>query len=176
MRSSFIACLILGLAAQAAAPVPRAAGEFTIREATGKTTQLSSQKGKVIVLQFLDVNCGHCQNTAGWLSKVQAEMGPRGLQVYGVAFDPSVNTPDASKNALALSTFTSRFAKFPVGRADRNTALQFMGHSVMDRLLVPQIVVIDRRGMIRAQDKAQPTGELGEAPLRALVNTLLNQK
>ena len=45
---------------------------------------VSSLKGKVVVIQFLFTWCPHCQATAQWLSKMKAELGPKGLEVIGV--------------------------------------------------------------------------------------------
>lgn len=167
--------LIFGLTLQAA-EVPRPAPELTIREASGKTTRLSSLKGDVVVLQFLDTSCPHCQAMAGTLSKIQADWGSRGLQVFGIAFDPSVNTPDAAKNAQSLRNFATRYAKFPVGSLPRDEVLKYLQISVLQQFYVPQMMVIDRKGVIRAQDKPKPTGELNdETRLRALLNTLLKE-
>ena len=104
----------LGAAMQAAAPVPRSAPELKIHEPSGKETLLSAQKGKVCVIQFLYTWCPHCQASAQWLSKMQAELGPKGLQVYGVAFNDEVMTKDAATNNSTTAAF-SQYATFPVG-------------------------------------------------------------
>lgn len=161
---------------QAAAPVPRPAPEFTIQEPSGKTT-LASLKGKVVVIQFLYTGCGHCQNTATWLSRVQSELGPKGLAVYGVAFNNEVNTKDAAKNHAEVKKFDS-YAKFPVGMASSELVERFLGFSVMDRYFVPQLVVIDKKGVIRAQTSPEPkaTEVASESVLRGLVTKLLAEK
>jgi peroxiredoxin len=174
MRSFVAALFAFGLTLQAAAPVPRQAPDLIIKEANGKTTRLASQEGKVCIIQFLDTTCPHCQNAAVMLSKLQGELGPQGLQVFGVAFNDLVNTPNPSQNSAATGEFAMRFAKFPVGMASRETALKFLGLSVMERFYVPQILIVDKKGVIRYQDKPQPTGELStEASLRKLVTGLL---
>ena len=66
MRTATLALLItlgttLGLPAQAAAPVPRPAKEFTVATPQGQQILLSSLKGKVVVVQFLFTWCPHCQ-------------------------------------------------------------------------------------------------------------------
>src|SRR5215468_8296513 len=104
--------LAFGLAAYAAAPVPRPAQEFKIVQPNGASTTLSSLKGKVVVIQFLYTWCPHCQATAKWLSQMQNELGPKGLSVVGVAFNDEVNTPDQGKNKSTTAAF-SEFAKFP---------------------------------------------------------------
>src|SRR5512140_2716143 len=67
MRTPLLAVLItlgtafLGLPANAAAPVPRPAKEFTIAPPQGPQILISSLKGKVAVVQFLFTWCPHCQ-------------------------------------------------------------------------------------------------------------------
>lgn len=175
MKTVFGLLLALGLSLQAAAPVPRAAPELKIHEPSGKDTLISAQKGKVVVIQFLFTWCPHCQQTAQWLSRMQAELGPKGLQVYGVAFDDSRQTPDLKG---ATEKFIAGYAKFPVGYGPQDQALRFLGMSVMDPYGVPQLVVIDKKGVIQAQTKARPgKGEIVEEPvMRTLVTKLLNEK
>lgn len=169
--------LAVGLAAHAAAPVPRPAPELKAEEPNGTSLTVSPIKGKVVVIQFLYTWCPHCQATAKWLSQMQAELGPKGLQVYGVAFNDEVNTKDAGKNKSATAQF-SEYAKFPVGRSSKEPVLKYLGLSVMDGFGVPQMVVIDKKGVIQAQTKPRPAaGDLVEESItRALVTKLLNEK
>jgi peroxiredoxin len=168
--------LAFGAALHAAAPVPRPAPEFKIHEPTGRETLLSAQKGKVCVVQFLFTWCQHCQATAQWLSKMQAELGGKGLQVYGVAFNDEVLTKDSATNNKATAAF-SQFASFPVGLAkSKEPVLHFLGLSVVEGYGAPQMVVIDKKGVIRAQTPPRPTGNTTiatESVMRDLVNKLL---
>jgi thiol-disulfide isomerase/thioredoxin len=172
MLGFFLAC---GLTMQAAAPVPRPAGDLKITLPSGAETLLASQKGKVVVIQFLYTWCSHCQATAGWLSKMHAELGPKGLQVYGVAFDDPQTTKDLK---AAATMFGTTYAKFPVGLSPQSLVLKFLGMSVMDRYGVPQLAVIDKKGAIVAQTHPSPMkGEIIEEPvMRALVTKLLSEK
>jgi peroxiredoxin len=176
MRTILAAFFAVGLMVQAAAPLPREAPEFTFVEPSGKKTQLSSLKGQVVCIQFLDTTCPHCQAAAGMLSKLQAELGPSGFRVFGVAFNGAVNTPENQKNALVTADFQQRYARFPVAMAPRDQVLKHLGLSVMEQFYVPQIMLIDRKGVIRYQDKAKPDGQLStEASLRKLVAGLLSE-
>lgn len=150
--------------------LPRKAPEFTIVEPSGKQTLLSSYRGKVVVLEFLLTWCEHCQNTAKMIKKVYADLGPRGFQPIGVAFN---------QNAVALvPAFVTQFGiPFPVGYSDNDTVASYVGASVTDRLMAPQMVVIDKKGMIRAQSPPQGDPNLqDEAKLRALIESLLKEK
>src|SRR5262249_32163377 len=149
-----------------AQPVPRQTQEFKLQNASGKPVMLTSQKGKVVVLQFLYTTCPHCQATAGWLSKMQTELGPKGLQVYGVAFNDGVSANDVKE--------FGQFAKFPV-TAPSDPVMKYLGISVIEGYSVPMLVVIDRKGVVQAQSSTRPMrGEVNEEPvMRALVAKLL---
>jgi peroxiredoxin len=167
---SLVVCL--GSGARAQAPVPRHASEFTMTLPSGPTSLLANSRGKVTVVQFLYTTCSHCQATAQMLSRLQSEFGSQGLEVVGVAFnneaqrDTSVTQDFKSTNGL----------NFPLGTAPLESVLGYLGISVMDRWVVPQIVVIDRNGMIRAQSAATGTAELqDEAYLRSYLGSLLKE-
>ena len=152
-------------------PVPRPANEFRIVSPSGKPVKLSDYRGKVVLLQFLYTTCSHCQATARMLSKLQEEFGPRGLQVLGVAFNQ-----DAQERPAMVDEFMkSNSLAFPVGSASPDTVLGYLGASVMERFVVPQIMVIDRHGVVRAQSELLGSAELqDESYLRSLLGGLLH--
>lgn len=157
----------MGLPAQAAAPVPRPAKEFTVATPEGKHVLLSSLKGKVVVIQFLFTWCPHCQAFSKVLTQFNGEYGPRGFQALGVAFEDDVTKDKAI-------SYAQQYAGFPVGVSNRSTVLGYLGISELERIGVPQIVVIDRKGVIREQSSSQGGGELSDpAHLKSLVESLL---
>ena len=163
--------LVVGAAAVTAmAPVPRKAPEFTIIEASGKQTLLSSYKGKVIVLEFISTSCPHCQRNSVMLTKLQKELGPKGFQPLGVAFN-------SADNAATVGAFVKQFeVTFPVGYASPDTVLSYLGYSIMDRYVYPEIVVIDRKGIIRAQSPPQGDPALqDENNLRMMIDGMLKE-
>lgn len=163
--------ITLGLSAQAAAPVPRPTKEFTVATPQGQQILLSSLKGKVVVIQFLFTWCPHCQAFSQVLTQLNSEYGPRGFQALGVAFDD-----DDGKMPLKdkVTGYTKQYAGFPVGVSNRTTALSYLGISELERIGVPQIVVIDRKGMIREQSSSQGGGPLGDPThLKPLIESLL---
>jgi len=170
MRKAASAAVFFALAfsAMAALPVPRKAPELTITEPSGKQTLLSNYKGKVVVVEFLYTTCSHCQAFSQLLTKLQAEYGPKGFQAVEVAF----NEADA---AMVRSYVEDHHIGIPVGFAPRGDVLGYLGVSVMDPgLRVPQVVVIDRAGQVRAQSDVGGTRELTEeSSLRALIGRLL---
>jgi peroxiredoxin len=151
-------------------PMPRKAPEFTIIEASGKQTLLSSFKDKVVVLAFIYTTCPHCQAECGVLTKLQGELGSKGFQPLAVAFNPNAG--------FLINEFVQNFhPSFPVGSASRETVMNYLGLSDDFRWMVPQVVVIDRRGMIVAQSAPQGTEELQtEETLRKRIVELLGGK
>ena len=159
--------MTLGLSVQAAAPVPRPSKEFTVTTPQGQNIRLSSLKGKVAVVQFLFTWCPHCQAFSRVLTQLNAEYGPRGFQALGVGFED-----DVTKEKVA--DYAKQYAGFPVGISNRGTVLRYLGISELERIGVPQIVVIDRKGVIREQTSSQGGGPLGDpAHLKPLIEKLL---
>lgn len=159
--------LALGISVQAQGPVPRPSKEFTVITPQGQQILFSSLKGKVVVAQFLFTWCPHCQAFSKALTQFNNEYGPRGFQAVGVAFED-----DVTKDKAVL--YGQQYAGFPVGVSNRSTVLSYLGISELERIGVPEIVVIDRKGVIREQSPAQGGGPLADpAHLKAVVEGLL---
>ncbi len=167
---SCAALLALGVSALAMSPVPRNSPEFTIVEPSGKQTLLSSFKGKVVVIEFLLTNCPPCQRASQTIAGLQKELGPRGFQPVGIALNPDVSGPMVTEYGRQVG------ATYPIGYSAPKAVDSYLGRSVMENLRVPQIVVIDRMGVIRAQ--SLPKGESNlenEKYLRNLIDSLLKE-
>jgi peroxiredoxin len=168
-KAAAAALLALSVSAMAMPPLPRKAPEFTIVEPSGKQTLISSMKGKVVVIQFLYTTCPHCQATAQAFTKLQKELGARGVQFFGVAFNDNA--------AVLVPPFVQQYGVgFPVGASNPDTVMSYLGFSIMDRYVVPQEVVIDKKGMIRAQSGPQGDANLQDpVALRSLLDGLLKE-
>jgi thiol-disulfide isomerase/thioredoxin len=160
---------------QAAGPVPRPSKEFTVTTPQGQQILLSSLKGKVAVVQFLFTWCPHCQAFSQMLTQLNMEYGPRGFQALGVAFNTDPDNPnDKVPLKDKVVAYTQQYAGFPVGFSNRSTVLGYLGISELERIGVPEIVVIDRKGVIREQSPTQGGGPLTDpAHLRMVVESLL---
>ncbi len=103
------------------------------------------------------------------LTKLQKDYGARGLVVLGTVFNDA-NGPMAAQ-------FVKDFnLGFPVGYASRDSVISYLNIPIMDRWVVPQVAVIDRKGTIVAQSLSTGTPELqDEGYLRGLIEKLLTQ-
>ena len=112
-----------------------------------------------------------CQRLSQEVSKLNQELGPRGFQPVGVAFNPEANPS-------TVNAFIQQFGvNFPIGMAKVDTVLGYLGVSVMDRWVYPEVVIIDRKGMVRAQSPPQGDAKLQDpAQLRVLLDGLLKEK
>jgi thiol-disulfide isomerase/thioredoxin len=146
----------------------------------GKGQQLLSQfRGKVVALEFILTTCPHCQQASKTMTQFQNEFGPRGFQ----AIDLAINGLDEGRNESQANELVQAFARdyrvgFSVGWITRDPMMSFMGFSLADRMVVPQLVLIDRKGMIRYQTPAGSTPEweklMNEATLRQHIEELLS--
>jgi thiol-disulfide isomerase/thioredoxin len=129
--------LFSSVAMMAQGSVPRPAPEIKIGAAT-----LSSWRGHLVLLAFISTECPHCQRASAVFEHLSHEFP--GLRVAEVAFNEGADT------AAFIKTFG---LSFPVGAGSIDAAHDFLGIPHGARLGTPQIVVIDRSGMIRAQSE-----------------------
>jgi thiol-disulfide isomerase/thioredoxin len=135
--------------------VPRKAPElaFTI---PGEGQKLLSQyRGKVVALEFIQTTCPHCQAASREMTRYQEEFGKRGLQVIDLAINALDGLGGPSEADDMVTRFKNNFqVGFPVGYVPRAEMMNFMGFTLADRMVVPQLVLIDRRGVIHYQTSA----------------------
>ena len=172
MRVVLVLALLCGFCASGWAvmpPLPRKSPDFTIVLPSGKRIPLSSYRGKVVLLAWVHTNCPYCQALTLKLNKFQEELGPRGFQPLAVAWNE-----DAQR---LVPEFVQQFdIHFPVGYSEWDPIMRYMGFSILDRPVTPLVVVIDRKGVIRAQTPADGDSRLqNEAKLRVLLDGLLKE-
>lgn len=151
----------------AAATVPRPAPEFAIQMPKGGQVLLSQHKGKVVVLEFILTTCSHCQTASQLLSRLQGEYGPRGFQALGAAFNDMAH--------MLVPDFVRDFRiNYPVGFSPREPIISFLNVSPNEALHVPQMVIVDKKGMIRQQSLPRNDSVTHtEQNLRRMIETLL---
>jgi peroxiredoxin len=151
--------------------IPRPAPEFVIHMADDSQILLSELRGKVVAMEILLTTCPHCKAASKILTKLQNEWGSKGLQCVGVAID---GMPKLLLPGFIAETGVS----YPVGYSEYNTAVDFMQHPVMMRLLVPQVLIIDRKGIIRSHRGGEDDEFFKdeEKVLRTIIEPLLKER
>jgi peroxiredoxin len=164
----FVLC-VAGLAR--GATIPRPAPDFAVNLNDGSQLHLSQYRGKVVVMAFILTYCSHCQFTSQILAKLQKEYGPRGFQVVASAIEDMAS--------MAVPDFIQKFQPgYPVGFSQRDPVQEFLEHPAIYKLMMPQVVAIDRKGTIRAQfagDDRFFLNEEQEKNFRDLLEPLLKE-
>jgi thiol-disulfide isomerase/thioredoxin len=142
MRLTKFASLILFAGSLWAAQIPRPAPELTIPLPSGKQVKISDYHGKVLCLAFILTTCPHCQRTTQLLEGIYKDLGPKGFDVVEAALNQNPDIPN----------FVSQYhVPWPVGTAGVLPAIDYIQWPKDRRPLVPFLVFIDRKGVIRAQ-------------------------
>lgn len=129
--------------------LPRKAPELAFNIPGQGQKHLSDYLGKVVALEFIQTTCPHCQAASKVMTRFQQEFGSRGFQALAVAINPNAD--------LLVDDFKKDFhVDYPVGWSTLDHMISFMGFSMAERSVVPQLALIDRKGMIRYQ--TPPTG------------------
>lgn len=160
----------VGIADTSTPTTLRKSPALSIVEPSGAETQLSHFKGKVIVLEFLFVRSPHCLQLADMLNRLNRELGPRGFQPVAIAFGPY------AEPAVLINMVNHFKLTYPVGFTTSEKVDTYLGRQGKERLKIPQMVVIDRRGIIRATSGAKGDPKLeNEASLGAFIENLLKE-
>ena len=149
--NSFMRLLMTGLLAICiaaipafAASVPRSAADLSFPVPGGKQVSLDQFKGKVVALEFLLTTCPSCKRTSRIMQQLFGEYADKGFQPLAVAINAGAET-------LVGGYAREVGVTYPIGVGDRNMAVAFLGYSAVMRMMMPQLVVIDKKGVIRAQ-------------------------
>jgi cytochrome c biogenesis protein CcmG, thiol:disulfide interchange protein DsbE len=154
-----------------AGDVPRPAKPLTLKTLDGQEIALNQLHGKVVAVFFFSTDCPHCQHTTQVLNPIYAAWKSRGLEILGLAVNPSA--------AGNLQEFKQKFgAAFPLGLTTRSDWSGFGEFSVMYNPYVPYLIIVDRNGVVREEHPGQDrTFWLDqENNLRESFDTLLKER
>jgi hypothetical protein len=101
------------------------------------------------------------------MSRLQTEYGPRGFQALGVAFNEMAH--------MLVADFVRDFkVNYPVGYSQREPVVSFLQANPTLSLHVPQLVFIDKKGVIRHQSLQQNDSQThSEGFMRKMIEQLL---
>jgi peroxiredoxin len=117
----------------------------------------------------LFVRSPHCLQLAQMLNKLNNELGGRGFQPLAVAFGPGAD-PGVLAGLVGHLKLT-----YPVGVTTSDKVDAYLGRTGKEILKIPQMVIVDRTGMIRAASGTHGDPALeSESMLRPLIETLLD--
>lgn len=142
LTAALIAGLMTLAPMAAAADAPRAGGKLEIATLEGKQLNIEDLAGKPVMVFFFSTDCSHCQATAKMLAPVYSEYRAKGLEIVGVALNPT-----AKDN---LGAFVKQYGvAFPVGIGAREHFVGYTG--VTGRFYYPYMLFVDRTGQIREE-------------------------
>jgi peroxiredoxin len=126
-----------------AGQIPRRAPKFSMALTDGSKVSLSQYHGKVVLMAYILTTCPHCQAATAVFKQLQTDLGPKGLQILECAVED-----DSQKH---IADFQTRFTpNFPLGWSERPDVAPVLQPD--EKLhIMPQSVLIDRKGVIRAQ-------------------------
>lgn len=131
------------------------APELSLTDLDGKKLELSSYRGKVIVLNFWATWCEPCRAEIPRFVDLQNKYRDRGFQVLGISLDD---------NPKPVRSFYQQFKmNYPVAVGDANVAERYGGI-----LGLPVNFVIDRDGRIYAKHSGEMAPSLVENEIQSL--------
>jgi peroxiredoxin len=146
----------------------RECADVPVKTTDGKTIRISQYRGKVVMFVMVVTTDDDCLRMMQSLSRLQTEMGPRGLQVIGLSID------DTAANTIP---FAERYRfPFPIGHLDRRAAIKLADLNANARPVVPYILFVDWQGSVRFQYAGNdPIFNQGDKGIRAIADGLLRQ-
>ena len=141
------------------------APNFILTDAKGDTINLSTYKGKVVLLDFWATWCGGCKTEIPWYMEFDAKYKDRGLAVIGVSMDEDGWKTVKPFLALDKDPETGRHTamKYPVVIGSDTLAKQYKLTSM------PMTLLIDREGRIAASHTGMVVKDDWESKIRSLL-------
>lgn len=125
----------------AAATPTSSSSALSFRAYDGRDIAIENYKGKVVAVMFFSTDCSHCQTTAQILAPIYQEYRQKGVEILGLAVNPSAQTN--------LPAFVARYrVDFPVGLGTRMQWSAFGKFSMMKNAYVPHMLFIGKDGQV----------------------------
>ena len=134
----------------------RPAPDFRLPQLDGQMLQLSSYRGRVVVLDFWATWCDPCREETPYLVQLQQKYGDRGLQIIGISMDDG---PEPVRG------FYQQFhMNYPVVMGTAKTGELYGGV-----LGLPITFFVDREGKIQSKKIGAQSAEALEREIKKLL-------
>ncbi len=175
MRAALAALVASGLLY--AADLGRPSPPLSILQPAGPTITVKQYLGKTVLLAFIETPSMECQSLIPLLAPISKDYAPRGVQVLVAAFDETA--------AGSVPGLIERFKPpFPVGWTHPSAVANYFqesgarmeqkGEPAQKGFIVPRLVFIDRKGVIRGDFPAdKPFFKDPAANIRSELNEIL---
>lgn len=125
----------------APAPAAESSSALSFRAIDGRNIAIEDYKGKPVAVMFFSTDCPHCQNTAQILAPIYQEYKQKGIEILGIAVNPTAQTN--------LPAFAARYrVDFPVGLGTRMQWSSFAKMSITKNGYVPHILFVGKDGQV----------------------------
>ena len=130
----------------------------------GQLLQIDKQAGKVVLVDFMTTTCPTCKKAAAGIQQLYREFGSKGFLPVALALDPqAANVLPIYRNLYELT--------FPVAVIARDDVLRYLAHPANKAMLVPTLVLLDKRGRIISKK----VGWTGDQEMRSAIAGLLKE-
>lgn len=127
----------VGIAVKVGFKVGEAAPDFELRSLDGRMVQLSTLRGKPVLLNFWATWCAPCRVEMPWLTELDRQYRPQGVEIVGVSLD------DPGSERGINKFIAERGIGYTILIGDSSVADVYGGVRFM-----PQSFFIDRAGKI----------------------------
>jgi peroxiredoxin len=137
MRNALL--ILLSAAAFLCAQPARRAPGWALPDSKLKVYDLADYRGKIVVLEFMQTNCGHCASAADTIRDVEKQYGPK-IQIIAV-----VSARD-EKDVTVASYVQGHKVDYPILF---DMGQMMYSYTLQMQIQFPHIYVIDGAGTIR---------------------------
>jgi peroxiredoxin len=160
--------LMLCIVAYAQSPPAHPLPYVPVKTTDAKGINLHKFLGKELIIVVFSTQCDECITTLGVLSRIQKDLGPRGLQVIGIAGNENA--------AYTVGPIADRYKfGFPLGFLNQDQVIKLTNIKKDDHPFVPIVMFVDAIGTVRVQyfgnDPVFKNQQ--EKALRAIADSLL---
>ncbi len=143
----------------------QAAPEISVTDIDGRTITLANLSGKVVLLDFMGVNCPPCRAEMPHLVATYNQLHSRGLETLSI--DVGIAGLTANSDDEARAFMQSFHAGWSIAR--RGGTLAGVTYNVNT---IPNFYIIDKQGMVRVHPTQDPL-PISEDRFAAWINPLL---